>query len=133
MTMHSFHALPLFLRVACLQLVLGVATRRSTLPTWWQTLGQDQLAQARRPHCPTNINKKATTFADMTVTRWTFRNLRCVRWQAIHSNVLTALSPQQPRDIVAPAGAGGDEASALAAMFAASNEQWQQTQTQMSK
>lgn len=33
--------------------------------------------------------------------------------------------------VVAPAGASGDEASAMAAMFAASSEQWNQTQQQM--
>lgn len=38
---------------------------------------------------------------------------------------------EAPVAVVAPAGAGGDEASAMAAMFAASSEQWNQTQQQM--
>jgi len=39
--------------------------------------------------------------------------------------------PPEPATVVAPAGAPGDEASAMAAMFAATSEQWNQTQQQM--
>jgi hypothetical protein len=38
-----------------------------------------------------------------------------------------------PAQIVAPAEATGDEASALAAMFAQTSQQWEQTQEQMAR
>lgn len=40
-------------------------------------------------------------------------------------------SVQEPINIVVPASADTDEASAMAAMFAASSQQWAQTQEQM--
>ncbi|KAK4056304.1 Protein mpe1 [Microbotryomycetes sp. JL221] len=42
-------------------------------------------------------------------------------------------APQAPVDVKLPAAAGQDEASALAAMFAATSQQWQQTQEQMAQ
>ncbi|KAM0792848.1 hypothetical protein ACM66B_002613 [Microbotryomycetes sp. NB124-2] len=44
-----------------------------------------------------------------------------------------AAAPQAPVEVKLPAAAGEDEASALAAMFAASSQQWQQTQEQMAQ
>ncbi|KAK4049419.1 Protein mpe1 [Microbotryomycetes sp. JL201] len=44
-----------------------------------------------------------------------------------------AAAPQAPVEVKLPAAAGQDEASALAAMFAASSQQWQQTQEQMAQ
>ncbi|KPV76905.1 uncharacterized protein RHOBADRAFT_51889 [Rhodotorula graminis WP1] len=40
-------------------------------------------------------------------------------------------APQNPSDVQVPVAASGDEASAMAAMFAATSSQWQQTQEQM--
>ena len=40
-------------------------------------------------------------------------------------------SSQEPINVVVPGTADSDEASAMAAMFAASSQQWQQTQEQM--
>ncbi|SCZ92493.1 BZ3500_MvSof-1268-A1-R1_Chr5-2g07911 [Microbotryum saponariae] len=40
-------------------------------------------------------------------------------------------APQEPAPIVLPSAAPADEANALAAMFAASSQQWQETQEQM--
>ncbi|BGP37349.1 Protein mpe1 [Rhodotorula kratochvilovae] len=47
-------------------------------------------------------------------------------------DVAPSAAPQGPADVQVPVAASGDEASAMAAMFAATSSQWQQTQEQMS-
>lgn len=48
-----------------------------------------------------------------------------------HASIVSYI--QDPSSVQIPAAAPTDEASAMAAMFAATNSQWQQTQEQMAK